>query len=58
VKQAMNGNHKMPAKVSIWANIDFDKVKHRINTVTFKIEQVIQKYELCTKLGSPGKRNN
>ncbi len=48
----------MPAKVSIWANIDFDTVKHRINTVTSKIEQVIQKYELSTKIGTPGKRNN
>jgi hypothetical protein len=54
----MGGNYEELTNVSIWANIDFDKVKHRINTVNFKIQQVIQKYELPTRVINSGKRNN
>ncbi|MBW4678354.1 MAG: hypothetical protein KME52_31560 [Desmonostoc geniculatum HA4340-LM1] len=45
-------------KAYIWVNIDFDKVKNRINVVTSKIEQVIQKYQFSNKAGDSGKRNN
>ncbi|MDF5712174.1 MAG: hypothetical protein PUP90_31990 [Nostoc sp. S4] len=45
-------------KAYIWVNIDFDKVKNRINLVSFKIEQVIQKYQFSTKAGDCAKRNN
>ncbi|MBW4615903.1 MAG: hypothetical protein KME21_22000 [Desmonostoc vinosum HA7617-LM4] len=40
----MNQYHHTPYKTSIWANIDFDKVKNRIDEVTQLIEQVMQKY--------------
>ncbi|MEH2011419.1 hypothetical protein [Nostoc sp.] len=45
-------------KAYIWANIDFDKVKHRINVVTCQIEWVIQKYQLSNPTGNSGKKNN
>lgn len=52
--------HKQEAsdKAYIWVNIDFDKVKHRINAVTCQIEQVIQKYQLSTQAGHSDKKNN
>ena len=45
-------------KAYIWANIDFDKVKHRINAVTSQVERVIQKYQLSNPTGNSGKKNN
>ena len=54
----MNKKHEIPDKAYIWVNIDFDKVKDRINLVTCQIEQVIQKYQFSTKAGNSGKRNN
>jgi len=54
----MNYKYKLPGKASIWANIDFDKVKNRINAVTCQIEQVIQKYNLPAENGMSNQRNN
>ncbi|MBC1237152.1 hypothetical protein [Nostoc linckia] len=54
----MDNKPQMPNKSYIWVNIDFDKVKNRINIVTSKIEQVIQKYQFSTKTRDSGKRNN
>ncbi|MEH1907278.1 MAG: hypothetical protein V7L05_28315 [Nostoc sp.] len=45
-------------KAYIWVNIDFDKVKHRINAVTCQIERVIQKHQLSNQTRNSGKRNN
>ncbi len=54
----MNNQRERPDKAYIWVNIDFDKVKHRINTVTCQIEQVIQKHQLSNQTGNSGKTNN
>ncbi|MBD2515339.1 hypothetical protein H6G93_10005 [Nostoc sp. FACHB-973] len=54
----MGKKQEIPNKAYIWVNIDFDKVKNRINVVTSKIEQVIQKYEFSTRASDSGKRNN
>lgn len=53
----MGDKQQIPNKAYIWVNIDFDKVKGRINVVTSKIEQVIQKYQFSRGSDS-GKRNN
>ncbi|MEH2001822.1 hypothetical protein [Nostoc sp.] len=45
-------------KAYIWANIDFDKVKHRIDAVTCQIERVIKKHEFSNQTGKSGKKNN
>lgn len=54
----MKYKQEAPDKAYIWVNIDFDKVKHRINAVTCQIERVIQKYELSTKAGHSAQKNN
>ncbi|WP_335072872.1 hypothetical protein [Nostoc sp.] len=54
----MNNKQQRPDKAYIWVNIDFDKVKHRINAVTCQIDRVIQKYQLSNQTVNPGKRNN
>lgn len=58
MKSIMNDKYKLPGKASIWANIDFDKVKNRINAVNCQIEQVIQKYNLPAENGMSNHRNN
>ncbi|BAZ33316.1 hypothetical protein NIES4074_58260 [Cylindrospermum sp. NIES-4074] len=47
----MNNNHKRPENTSVLVNIDFNKVKHRIDRVTRKIELVIKKYEFRSENG-------
>ncbi|MBE8998025.1 MULTISPECIES: hypothetical protein [unclassified Nostoc] len=54
----MNNKQERPDKAYIWVNIDFDKVKYRINAVTCQIERVIQKHQLSNQPGNSGKRNN
>ncbi|MEH2038592.1 hypothetical protein [Nostoc sp.] len=54
----MDNNRQKPDKAYIWVNIDFDKVKHRIDAVTCQIERVIQKHHLSNQTGKSGKRNN
>ncbi|MBR8833240.1 MAG: hypothetical protein DSM106950_04140 [Stigonema ocellatum SAG 48.90 = DSM 106950] len=54
----MNKKKKKPDYVSIWATIDFDTIKQRINHVTHQIDRVLQKYESSTSTGDSGKRNN
>ena len=54
----MNNKQERLDKAYIWANIDFDKVKHRINAVTSQVERVIQKYQLSNPTGNSGKKNN
>ncbi|MBN3923370.1 hypothetical protein [Nostoc sp. NMS4] len=54
----MNIKQQRPNKAYIWANIDFDKVKNRIDAVTCQIERVIQKHHLLNQTGKLGKRNN
>ncbi|MEH2398526.1 hypothetical protein [Nostoc sp.] len=54
----MNDKQERLDKAYIWANIDFDKVKHRINAVTSQVERVIQKYQLSNTTGNSGKKNN
>ncbi|MBD0387256.1 hypothetical protein [Nostoc sp. FACHB-888] len=54
----MNNKQKRFDKAYIWVNIDFDKVQHRINAVTYQIEQVIKKYQPSNQSDNPGKRNN
>ncbi|WP_179067112.1 hypothetical protein [Nostoc sp. C052] len=54
----MNDKQQRPDKAYIWVNIDFNKVKHRIDAVTYQIERVIQKHQLSNKTGKSGKRNN
>ncbi|WP_392532443.1 hypothetical protein [Nostoc sp. C117] len=54
----MNKKPEIPDKAYIWVSIDFDKVKHRINSVTCQIEQVIQKYQFSTKADRSAKRKN
>ena len=54
----MNEKQERLDKAYIWANIDFDKVKHRINAVTSQVERVIQKYQLSNPTGNSGKRTN
>lgn len=54
----MSNKQEKPDKAYIWVNIDFDKVKYRINAVTCQIEQVIQKHQLSNQTGNSGKRNN
>ncbi|MEJ6480134.1 hypothetical protein N0Y54_01910 [Nostoc punctiforme UO1] len=57
-KQYMDSKREKLDKAYIWVNIDFDKVKYRINAVTYQIEQVIQKHQLSNQTGNSGKRNN
>ncbi|MBE8986974.1 hypothetical protein [Nostoc sp. LEGE 12450] len=54
----MNNKQEKSDKAYIWVNIDFDKVKYRINAVTCQIEQVIQKHQLSNQTGNSGKRSN
>lgn len=54
----MQSKREAPDKAYIWVNIDFNKVKHRINAVTCQIEQVIQKYQLTNTTSNSPKRNN
>ncbi|MFN6519429.1 MAG: hypothetical protein RMY29_033735 [Nostoc sp. CreGUA01] len=54
----MRNDQQTPNKAHIWVNIDFDKVKNRINVVTIKIEQVIQKYQFSTKVRDSGRTKN
>ncbi|MDZ8187739.1 MAG: hypothetical protein RMX96_23175 [Nostoc sp. ChiSLP02] len=54
----MNKRPEIPNKAYIWANIDFDKVKNRINVVTSKIEHVIEKYHFSSKPRDSGKKNS
>ncbi|MEH2199827.1 hypothetical protein [Nostoc sp.] len=54
----MDNFQKKPDKAYIWVNIDFDKVKHRIDEVTCQIEQVIQKHQLSNQTRNSGKINN
>ncbi|MEH2298043.1 hypothetical protein [Nostoc sp.] len=54
----MNDKQERLDKAYIWANIDFDKVKHRINAVTSQVERVIQKYQLSNPTGNSGNKNN
>lgn len=42
----MRHKSNKPDYLSVWATIDLDKVTQRINRVTWRIDQVIQKYEL------------
>ena len=58
LKQYMDKKQERLDKAYIWVNIDFDKVQHRINAVTYKIEWVIQKHQLSNQTGKSGKRNN
>lgn len=57
-KQCMNSKQERLGKAYIWVNIDFDKVKYRINAVTCEIERVIQKHQLSNQTSNSGKRNN
>jgi hypothetical protein len=54
----MNRRQQRPDKAYIWVNIDFDKVKNRIDAVTCQIERVIQKHHLSNQTPKSGKRNN
>ncbi|MBN4006675.1 hypothetical protein [Nostoc sp. LPT] len=54
----MKGKQQRPEKSYIWANIDFDKVKNRIDAVTCQIERVIQKHHLSNQTAKSGRRNN
>ncbi|MHC0063123.1 hypothetical protein ACWATR_09370 [Nostoc sp. UIC 10890] len=54
----MDNNQEKFNKAYIWVNLDFNKVKHRINAVTCQIEQVIQKHQLSNQSKNSGKRNN
>ncbi|WP_185586304.1 MULTISPECIES: hypothetical protein [unclassified Nostoc] len=54
----MNYKQQRPDKAYIWVNIDFDKVKYRIDAVTCQIERVIQKHQISNQPGNSGKRNN
>jgi hypothetical protein len=54
----MNIKQEITDKTYIWVNIDFDKVKHRINAVTCQIERVIQKHQLSNQTGNSGRINN
>jgi hypothetical protein len=54
----MNRRQQRPDKAYIWVNIDFDKVKNRIDAVTCQIERVIQKHHLSNQTHKSGKRNN
>ena len=54
----MNYKQQRPDKAYIWVNIDFDKVKHRIDAVTCQIERVIQKHQILNQTGKSSKRNN
>jgi hypothetical protein len=53
----MKPKHEIPNKAYIWVSIDFEKVKHRIDSVTYQIEQVIQKYQFSTTAHSSNKNN-
>ncbi|MEH2150041.1 hypothetical protein [Nostoc sp.] len=54
----MDNKQQGSDKAYIWVNIDFDKVRHRIDAVTCQIERVIQKHHLPNQIGKSGKRNN
>ncbi|MGF2009955.1 MAG: hypothetical protein RMX25_000255 [Nostoc sp. DedVER01b] len=54
----MSSKQERPEKAYIWVNIDFDKVKHRINAVTCQIERVIEKHQLSNHTGNSDKGNN
>ncbi|MBH8551795.1 hypothetical protein I8751_05265 [Nostocaceae cyanobacterium CENA357] len=54
----MYKQQKPPNQVRIWGNIDFDKVKNRIDHVTYQIHQVLQKYEIPKQTGNSDQRNN
>jgi hypothetical protein len=49
---------KKPGKDIIWTQIDFNKVKNRINEVTSQIERVIKKYKVPNESGISDKRKN
>ena len=42
----MPSNDKKTTPISLWATIDLDTVKQRINRVADQIEKVLFKYEL------------
>ncbi|WP_461923331.1 hypothetical protein [Nostoc sp.] len=54
----MDSKQERLDKAYIWMNIDFDKVKYRINAVTCEIERVIQKHQLSNQTSNSGKINN
>ncbi|MDZ8088459.1 MAG: hypothetical protein RMY16_23285 [Nostoc sp. DedQUE12b] len=54
----MNYKQQKPDKAYIWVNIDFDKVKHRIDAVTCQIERVIKKHQISNQTANSGRRNN
>ncbi|MEH1942758.1 MAG: hypothetical protein V7L01_21420 [Nostoc sp.] len=54
----MNSKQQKPDKAYIWVNIDFDKVKHRIDAVTCQIERVIQKHQISNQTVNLGRKNN
>ena len=54
----MQEKQKTPDRDVIWTQIDFNKVKSRINEVTSQIERVIKKYKVPNESGSSDKRKN
>lgn len=54
----MNYKQQRPDKSYIWVNIDFDKIKYRIDAVTYQIERVIQKHQILNQTSKTSKRNN
>lgn len=42
----MFNKDKKPTSMNLWATVDVDKVKKRINRVAVQIEKVLLKYEL------------
>ncbi|GEM_PF-2810912 len=50
----MHAKSKKPDCVSVWATIDFETVKQRINRMTCQIHQVLQKYEFSHETDESG----
>jgi hypothetical protein len=54
----MHHKSNKPDYVSVWATIDLDKVRQRINLVTCQINQVLQKYELSSEADNLNNTNH
>lgn len=54
----MYKKHNQSDDARIWANLDFEKVKDRINRVNLKIERVLQKHELSGKTRNSNKKDS
>ena len=52
----MINTQKQHNNANVWANLDFDTVKQRIDSVTRQIDEVLQKHESLSDAASSKKK--